>query len=73
MGQIVLENVTKVFGTDVVAVDDVNLTIGDGEFIVLVGPSGCGKTTLLRSIGGLENVTEGRIRIGDREIGRAHV
>ena len=70
MGQIVLENVTKVFGGDVVAVDDVNLTIGDGEFMVLVGPSGCGKTTLLRSIGGLENVSGGRIRIGDRDVTR---
>jgi multiple sugar transport system ATP-binding protein len=68
MGQIDLENVRKEFGSGVVAVDDVNLTIGDGEFMVLVGPSGCGKTTLLRSIGGLEKVTGGRIRIGDRDV-----
>jgi multiple sugar transport system ATP-binding protein len=70
MGQITLDHVTKVFGTDVVAVDDVDLTIGDGEFMVLVGPSGCGKTTLLRSIGGLERVTGGRILIGDRDVTR---
>jgi multiple sugar transport system ATP-binding protein len=68
VGQITLEHVTKQFGASVVAVDDVNLIVGDGEFIVLVGPSGCGKTTLLRSIGGLEKVSGGRIMIGDRDV-----
>ncbi|MBD0329709.1 MAG: ATP-binding cassette domain-containing protein, partial [Thermoleophilia bacterium] len=68
MGEIVLDNVTKEFAGGVRAVDDVELTIGDGEFMVLVGPSGCGKTTLLRSIGGLERVTSGRILIGDRDV-----
>ncbi len=69
MGQIELEHVTKAFGEgEVIAVDDVNLTIADGEFMVLVGPSGCGKTTLLRSIGGLEKVTDGRIKIGERDV-----
>jgi multiple sugar transport system ATP-binding protein len=68
MGEIVLRDVRKEFPGGVVAVDDVNLTIGDGEFMVLVGPSGCGKTTLLRSIGGLEGVTGGRILIGDRDV-----
>ncbi|HZR94143.1 MAG TPA: sn-glycerol-3-phosphate ABC transporter ATP-binding protein UgpC [Gaiellaceae bacterium] len=70
MGEIVLDHVTKEFGNGVRAVDDVELTIGDGEFMVLVGPSGCGKTTLLRSIGGLEKVTGGRIVIGDRDVTR---
>ena len=68
MGQIDLVDVRKEFGSGVVAVDDVNLTIGDGEFMVLVGPSGCGKTTLLRSIGGLEPITGGTIRIADRDV-----
>src|SRR5215210_1159508 len=68
MGEIRLEEVRKEFSETVVAVDDVTLTIGDGEFMVLVGPSGCGKTTLLRSIGGLERVTDGRILIGDRDV-----
>ena len=70
MGQIDLVDVRKEFGSGVVAVDDVNLTIGDGEFMVLVGPSGCGKTTLLRSIGGLETITGGTIRIADRDVTR---
>ena len=68
MAEIVLEHVTKVFGGNVVAVDDVSLAIEDGEFLVLVGPSGCGKSTLLRLIAGLEDATEGQIRIGDEDV-----
>jgi multiple sugar transport system ATP-binding protein len=63
-----LENVTKVFPGGTVAVDDVSLAIEDGEFIVLVGPSGCGKSTLLRMVAGLEEVTDGQISIGDRDV-----
>src|SRR6187399_614668 len=70
MAEIVLDDVTKEFPGGVRAVDGVSLTIGEGEFMVLVGPSGCGKTTLLRSIGGLEKVTDGRILIGDRDVTR---
>src|SRR5437870_5783727 len=50
------------------AVDDVSLEVADGEFLVLVGPSGCGKSTLLRMIAGLEDVTEGEIWIGERDV-----
>jgi ABC-type sugar transport system ATPase subunit len=70
MGEIVLDAVTKLFPGDVTAVDNVSLTIGDGEFMVLVGPSGCGKSTLLRAIAGLEEVTSGSIRIGERDVTR---
>jgi multiple sugar transport system ATP-binding protein len=68
MAAIELEHVTKTFAGDVVAVDDVNLTIADGEFMVLVGPSGCGKSTLLRMIAGLEKITHGTISIGDLDV-----
>jgi multiple sugar transport system ATP-binding protein len=68
MAEITLEHVTKEFGGGVRAVDGVDLTIGSGEFLVLVGPSGCGKSTLLRMIAGLEEVTGGTISIGEREV-----
>jgi multiple sugar transport system ATP-binding protein len=63
-----LDNVSKVFGGDVVAVDHVSLEIQSGEFLVLVGPSGCGKSTLLRMIAGLEEVTEGTVEIAGRDV-----
>ena len=66
MAEVVLEQVTKVFPGNVVAVDGIDLHVKDKEFVVLVGPSGCGKTTTLRAIAGLEEITEGQIRIGSR-------
>jgi multiple sugar transport system ATP-binding protein len=68
MAEISIERLTKEFGGGVVAVDDVTLTVEDGEFMVLVGPSGCGKSTLLRSIAGLEEVNAGTVRIGGRDV-----
>ena len=70
MSEIRLEGVSKVYAGDVRAVDDVSLTIGSGEFMVLVGPSGCGESTLLRMIAGLEEVSGGEIWIGEREVSR---
>jgi multiple sugar transport system ATP-binding protein len=66
MASVSFDHVTKRFGDEVVAVDDFTLTVDDGEFLILVGPSGCGKTTLLRMAAGLEEVTSGEIRIGER-------
>jgi multiple sugar transport system ATP-binding protein len=68
MAQIVLEHVTKTFAGGVTAVSSLDLDVGDGEFIVLVGPSGCGKTTALRMVAGLESITQGTIKIGDRVV-----
>jgi carbohydrate ABC transporter ATP-binding protein, CUT1 family (TC 3.A.1.1.-) len=72
MAKLTLDDVTKVFsargGDEVVAVDGVDIEIQDGEFLVLVGPSGCGKSTTLRMIAGLETVTSGEIRLGNRLI-----
>ena len=68
MAAIQIERVTKVYDDKVTAVDDVSLEVSDGEFMVLVGPSGCGKSTLLRVIAGLEQVTAGRVLIGDDDV-----
>jgi multiple sugar transport system ATP-binding protein len=68
MARIVLEGITKRFGSDVVAVDDVSLSTEDGEFMVLVGPSGCGKSTILRIVAGLEEVTAGEVYIGEQQV-----
>jgi len=71
MADVTLDGITKVYddaeGTET-AVDDVSFTLRDGELVVLVGPSGCGKSTTLRTVAGLETVTEGTITIGDREV-----
>jgi multiple sugar transport system ATP-binding protein len=68
MAQVVLHEVTKIFKGDVVAIDHVDLTVHDGEFVVLVGPSGCGKSTLLRLVAGLEDLTSGTIEIDGRVV-----
>ena len=71
MGELRLDELTKVFddsGKEIVAVDELDLTVRDGEFLVLVGPSGCGKSTTLRCIAGLERVSAGRIRLDGRDI-----
>jgi multiple sugar transport system ATP-binding protein len=68
MAEVILENVSKIYDGKVKAVEDANLHIEDGEFMVLVGPSGCGKSTVLRMIAGLEEISEGTIKIGDRVV-----
>src|SRR3954463_10004424 len=68
MAEISFDQVTKVYADGTEAVSAVDLEIEDGVLMVLVGPSGCGKTTLLRMVAGLEEITEGEIRIGDRVI-----
>ena len=70
MASISFDHVTKHFTAEAAAVNDLSLEIRDTEFMVLVGPSGCGKTTALRMLAGLEDVTEGEIRIGDRPVNK---
>jgi multiple sugar transport system ATP-binding protein len=65
VAEITLENITKRYPDGYEAVRDMNLHIDDGEFVILVGPSGCGKSTALRMVAGLEDITEGELRIGD--------
>ncbi|WP_170423628.1 ABC transporter ATP-binding protein [Ruegeria arenilitoris] len=68
MAQVSLESIRKVYPNGFQAVETPSFTIQDGEFVVLVGPSGCGKSTLLRMIAGLEDITEGTLKIGDRVV-----
>jgi multiple sugar transport system ATP-binding protein len=68
MAEIVLEDVSKIYGDGTKAISDLDLDVKDGEFMVLVGPSGCGKTTALRMVAGLETISEGTVRIGDRVV-----
>ena len=68
MGAIDIKSAGKIYPNGTRALEDVNITINDGEFVVLVGPSGCGKTTLLRMVAGLEDITEGEISIGDKTV-----
>ena len=68
MAKVTLDRLRKVYPNGYVGVDDATFAIGDGELLVLVGPSGCGKSTLLRMIAGLETITSGELRIGDRVV-----
>ena len=68
MGAINIKSAGKIYPNGTRALEDVSITINDGEFVVLVGPSGCGKTTLLRMVAGLEDITEGEIAIGDKTV-----
>lgn len=68
MADIVLDKVSKKFPDGTVAVQDVDLEIADGEFVILVGPSGCGKSTTLNMIAGLEDISSGELRIGGQRV-----
>jgi multiple sugar transport system ATP-binding protein len=68
MAEVVLENICKTYGNNFHAIDQLNLSVEDGEFLILVGPSGCGKSTALRMIAGLEDITTGSLRIGGVDV-----
>jgi multiple sugar transport system ATP-binding protein len=70
MASVTFDHLTKAYADDVVAVNDLDLLIKDSEFLVLVGPSGCGKTTALRCLAGLEEITDGQIKIDERVVNR---
>ncbi len=72
MADVVLDNLEKVYPNGYHAIHDLNLDIGDGEFLVLVGPSGCGKSTALRMVAGLEEISGGELRIGERVVNDVH-
>jgi multiple sugar transport system ATP-binding protein len=71
VAEITLDNVTKRFPDGALAVDKISLDIADGEFVILVGPSGCGKSTTLNMIAGLEDITDGELRIGGKVVNNA--
>src|SRR6187402_3298503 len=68
MASVTFDNVSKRYPNGHLGVRDMSLEIADGELLVLVGPSGCGKSTALRSVAGLEDITDGELRIGDRVV-----
>ena len=68
MSNVILKNVKKTYDNNKTVINNVNLEIKDKEFVVLVGASGCGKSTLLRMIAGLEDISDGEIYIGDKNI-----
>ncbi len=67
MGAIDIKSAGKIYPNGTRALEDVSITINDGEFVVLVGPSGCGKTTLLRMVAGLEDITEVKLQLGTKQ------
>ncbi|TIN23028.1 ABC transporter ATP-binding protein [Mesorhizobium sp.] len=68
MAEVILENICKTYGNNFRAINELNLSVEDGEFLILVGPSGCGKSTALRMIAGLEDITSGSLRIGGVDV-----
>jgi sn-glycerol 3-phosphate transport system ATP-binding protein len=68
MAEVIFDHVTKVFPGQTIAVDDLSLTVGSGEFLILVGPSGCGKSTALRMVAGLDKISSGEISVGGRVV-----